>query len=1088
MPDYIYYIDSNMTDGGCTSGRVQLHSAEILSEGGLGAVVTQNVTLPYRGVGAALQATTGGILAIPGYVPGSSATTGPVYYITPTGSSLRATQGAFSLPQPLGRASVCSYSGGRYAFVAGGEQDTDYSSKLYRITLTDSARPSAVSLIGELPVPPGGMSAPNLIFVHNSKLWVLLNTPNGADLFAHGLTATGTLNTFGWKQIGTIRGYYPFRKSDQGIGFSPDGTFIFIAAASAAGTNVILRGKLCGDTILEWWPIEPYGLSDATSIPFLTMQDNTMYCLAQKGGTWAWHNAWIPTTGPSTESPNLFSTGITFNYYMDSPGGAANRVTLGKTFPENYRAISTTELHPELSGNQVKPTFYLNPQPATLAREMGSVFGYVTDDSGAVTLYGSIDSGPYITQGFDMPNDSAWEWVVPALSEGQHNIKIRAVDTAGNFSEQQYQVLLDQTPPDLTLSSSSSSPSAVIGRVEDVTSGIKKITWGSDTAGFPATFSTYYEYNPLTPPPPTSVDFYLPTYYGTQEHYVTVIAEDLVGNTLNYSRVKNADDAGGGVELASGIPKGITPTTRYGRITDGLLVTPDPDSVEYAEEGYDGGLTYGRFHFRFDLGKELIVRTRLNDDNETVPPLFGDEYSKILVPQDCYIYPGTSDTDYNSELEDDNPFNIINTEESALVVHLGATLIDIINMYTATYEVVYTNMYLITSFKTLEGYWREVFTTLDPEATTRIFPSVTRLNAGSEYGTYCVFPLSSLGIYQLGNVIQGFVGILLTRTTAYPEPFYLRGSYYDNTYTPLPIVTRLQQDTAEDGGYRAYFLTDSVSNRLYTPTLDSPGVTGGGVSTYTMGGSDGYVYSNGGDWVTIGTGNSLMDPDPAEFLLTSAPSLEFWATFGNYIPLGYVTDEYLPFFEYSERYGRDWWVSIRPNGVDHWTVVSTLSGFTYSISRESYTTDTNPQVIGIYFNITDPRASLTESEVFTGWSCVNGVTGSAIHLSLDISNYWSNCWIGDPDDSYPPLDHTYRWPNTNIGKEDPLTIWNLRMNVFSTDEGLWDNPTGPEPTGPGPTGPGPWTGSTGDTYQTGPLSYSDGILKDLELYSTYEIS
>ncbi len=534
MSNYIYYIDANMTDGGYSGGKLLLHSTEILDAGGLGAVQTKNLTLSARSAGAALQALPSSFLLVSGQLDSTSATTGPLYYFSNT-ESLRATQASFSIPY-CGYASVCSYSGGKYVYIVGGEQGYTASTDIYRVQLNSSGVPQSKYRIGDFPAPLGGFNAPALSFIHDNKLWVIVSTNTGASVYRHGLTSTGTLDGNGWKQLASISGYYLFFKTDQGVTFSKDGAFLFIPAKDANGNVVILRGKLCGTEILEWWPLYPNGITDATNLSFAFLQDNTMYCLAQKGGTWGWYSGDVVTTGPINGELDLYNTGVTFNYYMDSPGGASSRVVSGQVLTENYRAITTTVPTPTLSGNQSKPYLYLPPQKLTPTGGLPYAIGYSTDDQGGVSLYASVDGGVFTANGFtgSYPN---WSWSGPTMAEGYHTVLFRAMDSGGNFSDLSKTFLIDKTPPDLVITDYMYQVPYIRGKVSDYTSGISSVVWGSSTAGYPSTFSSYYP--SLNSIPCNELEFILPTYYGTGEHYVSVIVADSVGNTQRYNAIKS---------------------------------------------------------------------------------------------------------------------------------------------------------------------------------------------------------------------------------------------------------------------------------------------------------------------------------------------------------------------------------------------------------------------------------------------------------------------------------------------------------------------------------------------------------------------
>lgn len=553
----------NMTSSSYTGASgLAIYSVDLYNTGGISTPALEYISYSKIGVGLGLQKVSGGILVFGGQED-SSYTNASITYFPFSGGSLTSSGLAnnyLNYFYPKANAFYCP-NGTDYIYVLWGSRinssgQLETSNDVTKVKLSSSGFPQTANYIGDTPTPSYGYSKDNLAFVSEGFLWVILNEYGKAKVYNRKIDAYGNFSGGStWIERTSIDGYTVVGPT---VSFSNDSSFVFLIGKSLSGSYKILRGKIYQNSILEWWVITPDNLNTPSQISSILFNNNSLYCLVQQtGGTWGWYSGVAPVTGAynydiSENSPNIYSTGITFNYYTSQAGGNASRTKYSQNYSESYQAAHVFPA-PTYNADASKPFLSIYPFNSLLSTTL-SFRGYVSDNSGDVELRASIDNTPYTTAGF-LDAYPYWTFSHTGLSDGYHTVRVRATDTAGNFSEINKTILMDNTGPDYDYIYLVANTVKEV--YSDFTSGIKSIKWTAGTGAYP-TFNFVYKYtasydsgNPVAYGTPSIIS-YVTTDFGTSiEHYLSIYIIDGCDNITVRQHALNPTVAESGVALDS---------------------------------------------------------------------------------------------------------------------------------------------------------------------------------------------------------------------------------------------------------------------------------------------------------------------------------------------------------------------------------------------------------------------------------------------------------------------------------------------------------------------------------------------------------
>lgn len=580
-----------------TGGILPVHSVDLSGNGSLSNIQTTNVTLPNPLVGAQLLHADNNLYIIGGQTHNYTGPKSSIYKIPLNTYGSLGNISQYTLPgfqQPNARASVYSYSGGKYLYVAGGEQNVGngqftYSNDLIKINIDGSGNPSSALNISSIPTSNVQPFAKTLLFIQDDYFWLISNTSTGAGVYSQRINSNGKPVVYSWKETAGISGYYITGRSQTSVAFSNDGATVYIPAVNTSGKFYILRGKLLNGEVLEWWPIEVKCVDNLSKITYLINYSDYFYALAQQAttGSWGWYSAQLGQTGATNydiddSSPNLWETKATFNFINFSPGKNNQRFILGLTYNESYSAVASNLTPPVFNSSRIRGTLSVNARDSRkpVSGTTLNMSGYSVNNLQKPELRYKLDTGHYQTSGYlSMSNETGsparWTLGLPMsmVTDGRHILSVRALDTGGNFSEVTTYYTVDTEKPTVIIYNALGGD-LVNGEASDYRSGLKSISWTASTLG-----GTYVNIDTATTPyfasgdndyvDVTSIKYNLPIRVsagvGTANAHVGIKVEDWAGNITYKDYVLNSN-----VHLAE--PPQLLESEK-------TIITTDPDST-----------------------------------------------------------------------------------------------------------------------------------------------------------------------------------------------------------------------------------------------------------------------------------------------------------------------------------------------------------------------------------------------------------------------------------------------------------------------------------------------------------------------------
>ena len=266
----------------------------------------------------------------------------------------------------------------------------------------------------------------------------------------------------------------------------------------------------------------------ATTSEITTLRTNTLrFDLAQS------IVRWLDATEVTTSVPGNNPTGLTTSLF-DSPTGFLWRISDNTSelfgpeppvaFDQSGPALLTLEITPSVS--DVPPVHRDNIAVQVEAQDPSDVFSIgieIDNDPGGAV---GVDAFP------GLPGQSLVQIDTTLVPDGPQTVTVTATDTLGNTSIQTVDIIVDNTPPQLSLTGPTlvpSGPYSVVGTTSDAATAVELLE--VSVGGSPA--------SSLNDPPSS---FMVPTSLPcNQASQVEVRATDRAGNTTVQSQVVSCD-------------------------------------------------------------------------------------------------------------------------------------------------------------------------------------------------------------------------------------------------------------------------------------------------------------------------------------------------------------------------------------------------------------------------------------------------------------------------------------------------------------------------------------------------------------------